>query len=480
MRHRPAQALVFYTSGAVLVLEILAGRLMAPYVGVSLETFTGIIGVILAGIAIGSAVGGKLADRFDPRALLPPTVILGGALSMLSIPIVAALGPGVRGGGAMAIVFLTTFGFVAPATVLSAVSPMVAKLRVTDLDSSGEVIGNLSAAGTFGALAGTFTTGFVLVAAAPTRPIVLAVSLSLVLVGLWLAVAFRLGRGNEFVRGTTIAAVLAFVASVFIGSPCDVESAYACISIVDGTDPERPGERFLILDNARHAVTDIDDPLHLGFRYTRLFGDAFELLPEGPVDALHVGGGGFTAARYLAADRPGSTSLVLEIDGELVGVAEEHLGLVQSDDLRVEIGDARLAMPDLADDAYDLIIGDAYGGLTVPWHLTTTEFIAEIDRTLRPDGLYVMNMIDGGENRFARAQAVTLLEHFEHLVVIEPPNGIGSQPRNQLFIASDAPIATPVVDPEDGRVVTDLDTFIGEAEVLRDDFAPVDQIRAAT
>ena len=475
MRHRPAQALVFSTSGAVLVLEILAGRLMAPYVGVSLETFTGIIGVILAGIAIGSAAGGKLADRVDPRRLLPPTIVVGGALSMLSIPIVAALGPGVRGGGNMAIIVLTTFGFVAPATVLSAVSPMVAKLRVTDLASSGEVIGNLSAAGTFGALAGTFVTGFVLVAAAPTRPIVIAVSVSLVLLGLMLGWRFRGRTDGTALRASLVFALLAVPASVFISSPCDVESAYACIRIEAGE--ERAGERFLILDNARHAVTDLDDPTYLGFRYTRLFGDAFEVLADGPVDALHVGGGGFTAARYLAADRPGSTSLVLEIDGELVGVAEDHLGLVQSDDLQVVIGDARLAMPDLPDDAYDVIVGDAYGGLTVPWHLTTTEFVAELDRTLRADGLYVMNVIDGGDNRFARAQAVTLLEHFDHLVVIEPPDGIGPTARNQLFVASDAPIPPMIVDPEDGRIVTDLDAYIGEAAVLTDDFAPVDQIR---
>ena len=75
---RYAQVLVFATSAAVLVLEILAGRLMAPFVGVSLETFTGIIGTILAGIAIGAAVGGSLADRYDPNKLIGPAMMIGG------------------------------------------------------------------------------------------------------------------------------------------------------------------------------------------------------------------------------------------------------------------------------------------------------------------------------------------------------------------------------------------------------------------
>ena len=83
-----AGALVFATSGAVLTLEIIAGRLMAPYVGVSIETFTGIIGTVLAGIAVGAAIGGWLADRRDPRLLDRPPLVIGGALCWLSLPIV--------------------------------------------------------------------------------------------------------------------------------------------------------------------------------------------------------------------------------------------------------------------------------------------------------------------------------------------------------------------------------------------------------
>ena len=79
-------SLVFVCSAAVLMLEILAGRLLAPYVGISLETYTSIIGTVLAGIAVGAWVGGKLADRIDPRRLLGPTVALGGLLVAVHRP----------------------------------------------------------------------------------------------------------------------------------------------------------------------------------------------------------------------------------------------------------------------------------------------------------------------------------------------------------------------------------------------------------
>ncbi len=137
---------------------------MAPYVGVSLETFTGIIGTILAGIALGSAVGGRLADRYDPQTLIGPALVAGGVLSWFSIPVVSFLGPGV-GSQIPGIVILALFGFFAPAMALTAISPMVAKLRLKSLEETGEVVGGLSAAGTVGALVGTFVTGFVLVSA---------------------------------------------------------------------------------------------------------------------------------------------------------------------------------------------------------------------------------------------------------------------------------------------------------------------------
>ena len=113
-----ARALVFASSAAVLVLEILAGRLMAPYVGVSLETFTGIIGVVLAGIAAGTAIGGRLADRVDPEPLLGPALLAGGVLSWWSLWVVFTLGPEV-GRGPVAIVALTALAFFAPAAVLN-------------------------------------------------------------------------------------------------------------------------------------------------------------------------------------------------------------------------------------------------------------------------------------------------------------------------------------------------------------------------
>jgi MFS family permease len=140
-----AAGLVFIASGAVLVLEILSVRLLAPYVGLTLETTTSIIGAVLAGIAAGAALGGWVADRVNPRMLVVGLLIGGGLLVLLTVPIIRALGPSASEGGNAAAVGVTFAALVPVAAVLSAVTPTVARLQLRDLSASGTIVGRLSA-----------------------------------------------------------------------------------------------------------------------------------------------------------------------------------------------------------------------------------------------------------------------------------------------------------------------------------------------
>ena len=182
-----------------------------------------------------------------------------------------------------------------------------------------------------------------------------------------------------------------------------MESAYYCLRVEH--DVFRASGRILWLDDVRHSYVDLADPAHLEFDYTKSFADAVATAFPGarPLDALHVGGGGFTFPRYLAVTRPGTRSTVLEIDPEVLDLARSELGLHTSPALRVRIGDARLGIRGQGDDSRDLVVGDAFGSLSVPWHLTTREFLREVDRVLRPRGVYVQNVIDYPTFRFARA-----------------------------------------------------------------------------
>lgn len=494
-----AIGLVTGTSAAVLVLEILAGRLLAPYVGVSLETFTGIIGVILAGIAVGAWAGGVAADRVDPRRLLPPLLMLGGALAIATIPIVRTLGDTSGSGGGVRILILTTFGFLPSATVLSAVPPAVIKLQLLDLASTGSTVGRLSAWSTAGALFGTFFTGYVLVAAAAVTTLIVVVGLVLVASGVALWAVGRVRQVNEVLSLTGLAA-LSLVGVAAIESPCETQTAYYCLSVIE--DPDLASGRTLLLDDLRHSYVDLDDPERLQFWYVRRLVDAIETETAGPIDIAYIGGGAFTVPRYIRATRPGSEQVVMEIDGDLVDVVEEQIDFDRGDDVDIIVGDGRLSIRDLPAESADVIVGDAFGGRAVPFHLATREFIEELDLVLRADGVYVANIIDGPDERFVKAYAATVAEVFEHVVVIRGPGALQGFRGNTAVIAGHEPLdveqlqqrLTNDLDPSDGAGQTDdPDRVVGEivtgdaladytagADVITDDFAPVDQLLAAS
>jgi spermidine synthase len=486
MRPVIAAAVVFGTSAAVLILEILAGRLLAPHVGVTLETYTGIIGTVLAGISLGTWLGGRAADQADPRRLLAPLLVGGGVLALLIVPvvgIVAALRPG---GGPAAITLYAAAAFFAPSAVLSAVNPVVVKLQLHDLDRTGRVVGRLSAIATAGAIVGTFLTGFVLIAAIPSRPIVVGVGIALIVAGVlaWATVGRQRGAGLPV--AAIALAVTGATWSTVVAPPCQKETAYYCLRVE--ADPGRPTGRTLYLDTLRHSYVDLASPTYLEFSYIRVVADVVgAVAAEGqPIRALHIGGGGFTMPRYIAATRPGSFNRVLELDPVVLAVAESELGLQRSADLEVKVGDARLALLDEPSDGYDLVVGDAFGGLAVPWHLTTREVMEEVRRVLRPDGVYVMNVIDYPPLRFARAELATLRAVFRDVALIAPPARVAGREGGNLVLAgSDGSLPVAGIEQgiaarlDDDVVVAEdgpLGSFIGYASVLTDDHAPVDQL----
>jgi spermidine synthase len=484
-----AALLTFVAAAGILVLEIAAGRLLAPYVGVSLQTYTGIIGVILAGIALGAWLGGRAADRYGPARLLGPTFVAGGWSAILAIPIVAIVGGSAATTGPAEIVLLASVGFVAPATILAAVGPIVVRASLVDVETGGSLVGRLSAIGTLGALVGTFGTGFILLGLLPTRTIVVVTGVVLIVLGLGLGLRSRLSRTSLALAA--VASVVMALIGVATPSPCEVESMYYCISIMD--DPAEPGgdRRILVLDDLWHAAVDLGDPTVLLFDYVRRFDDVTAAAIEaraGDVAVLHLGGGGFTFPRYLAATWPASRHTVLELDPAVLATAQDRLGFRPDERIAVVIGDARLSVGGVDDGSMDVVIGDAFGGLSVPWHLTTLEFLDEIRRVLRPDGLYVMNLIDGPPLGFARAELATLRAAFDHVALVAHPVAVaGEAGGNLILAASDAPfdasdIAARIAargEADQAAVVTQagaVAAFVGGAMVLTDDHAPVDQL----
>jgi spermidine synthase len=490
-----ASTLVFAASGAVLVLEIVALRLVGPYVGITLQVSSSVIGISLAAIAYGTWLGGRLADRYDPRALLAPALILGAIGTALTLPLVRYAGQILRGGAAPAVLLLAAVAVFLPAFLLSTITPMVVKLQLADLDRTGAVVGRLSSTGTLGAITATLATGFILVAAMPSSWIVLSLAALLAAGGLILGWWLR-QDATDLPGSPRTRALLAVVGLAAAGlgatapDPCDVETAYHCASVQ--ADPATPSGRTLILNSAHHSYVDLRNPLHLQFAYVQWLAAVTDALSpstapssDSPLDVLHLGGGGFTMPEYVRVTRPGSRQLVLELDGGLVDLDKKKLGLVTGPDLRVRVGDARVGLTAQPWASADLVIGDAFGYLVVPWHLSTREMMTEAARVLRPGGVYAQNVIDYPPDRFIKAELATVAAVFPYVALIAPPAALaGKVGSNFVIVASNAPLPLTAIRAGLNRHAADPVTllpdasFAGHARVLTDDYAPVDQLLA--
>ena len=139
--------------------------------------------------------------------------------------------------------------------------------------------------------------------------------------------------------------------------------------------------------------------------------------PGTPVKGLYLGAGAMSLPRYLAATRSGSTAEVLEIDPGVVRIDDHYLGTADLHGVSVRYGDGRTLVRSAPEASYDLVVGDAFGGVAVPWHLTTLEAAADLRDRLAPGGVYVLNLIDSAPDAFARAELATLRQVFPHVVV---------------------------------------------------------------
>ncbi|MFE5628900.1 fused MFS/spermidine synthase [Streptomyces sp. NPDC056543] len=478
-----ATLLVFGSSAAVLVVEIVALRLLAPYLGLTLETSTLVIGIALTAIAAGSWLGGRIADQVDPSRLIGPALGLSGA--------VVALTPAVLRSTAEwapeLLLLIASLTILLPGALLAAVTPIVTKLRLTSLAETGTVVGRLSGVGTFGAIVGTILTGFVLISRLPVSAILIGLGTLLVAGSALVELRTRKWRGTATL---TLVVVGAGLATTVAPGACDTETRYHCARVV--ADPDRSTGRTLVLDGVRHSYVDTDDPTYLEFAYVRAIAAVVDsAFPAGqPLSAHHVGGGGLTFPRYLAATRPGTRSLVSEIDSGVVHIDHSRLGLSPRSGVDVRVEDGRLGLRRLDDAGHDLVVGDAFGGVSVPWHLTTVEAMADVRRVLDDDGLYVANLIDHGNLAFARAEVATLGAVFEHVALLGEPADIGLDPTatskggNFVVLASDRPVDLRATQEaldarETGwKIATgaDLTSWIGDARRLTDDYAPVDQL----
>ena len=254
----------------------------------------------------------------------------------------------------------------------------------------------------------------------------------------------------------------------------DVDSGVAELA------PDRDGTRgwTLSVNATPQSHVDLDDPTRIDFEYVRRLAHVADLVaPVGaPIRALHLGGGAWTLARYIAATRPRSTQQVVEIDAALIDLVRARLPIERTWRVKVRHGDARDALTRAR--GFDLVVSDVFAGARTPAHLTSVEYVALAADALRPGGVYAANIADGAPMAFAKAQVATVLAVFPHACVLAEPAVLrGRRFGNLILVASHAelPVADlarrTAGDPFPGRVEQAPARFTGGAHPTTDETA---------
>lgn len=469
----------FVGSGCLLVLELVAGRILAPTIGVSLYTWTSIIGVVLAGISLGNWLGGKIADRAPGRATLSALYLLSALTSSLILAFSRDLGkiaaphtwPAIT-----QVLWLTLLLFFIPSTLLGTMTPMLVKLSLRSLGATGRVVGRIQAAATLGSIVGTFLTGFFLISWFGTRAIVAGVCGALLVLGITANPVWnRRSRIN-------VGAVVLFIAAMtaVTRNPCIVESNYFCIHIERVVAQDGTPVLVLNLDHLDHGHVDTRDPTNLIYPYQLLYKEILDVwYPRGSnADSFQIGGGAYTTPRYMERYYVGE-QVVAEIDPAVTEFAHTHLFLRRDTSVKTVNDDARQVLKSLPeDDRFDVVMGDAFNDAAIPYHLTTVEFNELLKRHMEADAVYMINVVDGVEYGFLRSYILTLRETFADVQLLALPEIWPLSGRSSTFVvaASDRRLPeVPSLVPRD-----ELDRYLLRegGTVLIDDHVPVDQLLA--
>lgn len=444
---------VSITGAAVMILELLGTRIIAPFYGVSLYVWSSLIAVTLIALAAGYFLGGYLADRAPSVKLAH--VIAFAALTTLAIPFCS--GPILRLTNPMGLrlgAFTSAFLlFTPPLTALAMVGPYAIKQAAHDLRGIGTLAGSVYAVSTIGSVAGTLLLGFFLLPEFGTRSIVFALSLALgalavlaawhtratatPLRSIWPLLALATFVGTGAGAGLTLARepVPGFIVQ------SEAESLYGWVRVIDDT---KQGHRILFSDASVLSAVDLaSDRSLLGYQ------QVLEVLPallSHPSRALLIGLGGGHVARNLKAR--GIATDTIEIDPAVAEAARRWFHFEPTGQFLV--GDARYEISRLKG-GYDLVIHDCFTGGAEPTHLLTREMLGELRGLLNEGGVLALNYVGfttGEGADAAAAVARTVASLFPSVRVFVTDKGDFT---DFIFLASSEPLSLDALRDDDRR-----------------------------
>jgi spermidine synthase len=479
--------IAFVAGAAIMAIEIVASRIVAPFLGNSVLVWTSLIGVILAALSCGYWQGGKLADRKPSPGVLAMILAVAAILTALialtkNAWLTVAVGlPDLR----LAAIAAELVLFAPVSFVLAMVSPYVLRLNLTEVGDSGTTAGRLYAVSTLGSIFGTFAAGFFLLALIGSTATLLLISALLFVVSFLSSLTAFLKTRAVIVAVAALSAWAAPATSVpFVEGrhlyETDTEYNHCLVTEVIEPATGRP-IHSLMTDRAAvqsSAYGDRNDELLVAYlKYFRLGGH----FQSNTQRALLLGGGAFTFVEdFFREDKEGQLDVV-ELDPRLPEIARRYFGLVSHPRLNIIAADARPYL-NRCTKTYDAIYLDAFGTRAmVPYYLTTQETVRRIYDLLSPDGVALMNLtstLQGPRSRFFHAELATYRSVFPRVEVFPVESTAADVSQNVILVGFKSS-SEPRWTSDDARIREYLShrytqEVAYDTPILTDDFAPVE------
>ncbi|MGA0344509.1 MAG: fused MFS/spermidine synthase [Arenicellales bacterium] len=485
---------IFLSSAVLLVIEITAGRLIAPYVGVSIYSWTSIIGVILAGLSLGNWLGGWWADHGGDEKATGLVLALAGIFCLFSLLVLGLIAPMLQSSqlDLVSSSFLYVLGmFFLPSVLLGIPTPLLTTLALRLDERAGRIVGRMHALAALGSIIGTFLTGYVLIQYFGSRNIVTACA-----VVLFVLAAPFFSRTPKAPFAILVAFGIGLSAIVYarqgFSNPCDRESNYFCLRVVDASGEAPFGEaRALILDHLLHSMNHQSEPAMLISPYVQLMDELVlahfdaTALPE--LAYFFAGGGAYTQPRAVKALTPQARLVVAELDPEVTRLSEREL-YVSTEGMEIFHGDARTVLYRLSDARFDVVVTDAFHDIAVPYHLVTREFAQLVKARMNSNGLFVTNIVDAfPDPKMVKSLTKTLQQEFDHVDIWLDDIPQRQQRMTYVISASNREIIDDTLDAKRGferrwyrinRPLMSVGTPMHELPIFTDDFVPVERMIA--
>ncbi len=476
--------IIVFLSGAIgMGLELIAARVLSPYVGSSNIVWTSIIGIILASMSIGYWIGGRKADK-DANIDKLSNILLLAAIFTSAIPLLETIIVKVLAGMIpnliIAAILCAIIVFSIPSFILAMISPFAVKIKSKEDNEIGSLSGRISSLSTIGSIVGTFLMGFILIPNIGVTNINIGMTVLLVL----MSFIAREKIDKKFIY-TNILLICIILILIILGkwlfklsNPdiiLDTDSQYSRIWVKQ-IQTQKANYKTLQVDTGLESYIN-QETGEMGAKYLRYY-DLFEYFNKEAKNTLLIGGAAYTYPIHYLQKYEDKKIDVVEIDNKMTQIAIEQFGLNINDSrLKVLNQDGRSYL-NYSKNKYDTILIDAFKGLNVPFELTTYEALVNARNMLNENGIVITNIIDsieGKNSNFIQYEYVTYKAVFDDVKIFMVANKDRTDRQNLILMGIKGKPQIDSTKTSEYLQYLDMEVteFKTDKNLVTDDFAPI-------